>query len=224
MITETIEITRGAGVFQHPFDFANAMPPKQVFDNEQWLIRIENLLIPIVTKRSNKAGGSDDEILLNEGADTVTIILAEDERNAIPDAGYSYRLFYVNQFGDWEEMAAGAITNEGDPPIHQEEDVVKIEAINASNVRNVSQNFNFHVLDDYVYANTTPANIIGVLPNANAFRNVKRYFLKNKGTGTLTINTHLAATVIVLAAEESVKVASKGSVWEVLFTGVGELP
>lgn len=222
MINEPIEITRGEGPFEHVFDFSNSMPPRQINDNDQWLLRIEDSLISIYTKRSNKAGGSDEEILLSEGADTVTIILTEEERTAIPDDGYTYRLFLVNTFGEWEVAAHGDVTNEGDPPAESEVAPTKITASNAGNRRSVSQDFNFHALDDYVYADTS-VDIIGTLPNANAFGSVKRYVVKNKGANTLRINDHQEEEVIRLAEDESCEVASNGTGWEALFTGVEPL-
>lgn len=228
MITDTIVIERGEGTFEHEFDFANALPPKQISDQDQFILRVEDSLLARYTKRTNKAGGSDDEILLSEGADTVTIILTQDERNSIPDAGFTYKLSYYNPvFEEWEVLAHGDVTNTGTAPAEEDPGISQLSAVNGDNKRTLAVSFNVHVLDDYVYADTTEGAIIGTLPNADAFGNVKRYIFKNKGTGvtpgTLTINDHLGNPVIILAAEESVKVATNGTAWEVLFTGVGEI-
>ena len=225
MINETIVITRGEGPFEYEFDFANATPPKEISDDEKWLMRIEDSLLSQITKRSSEAGGSNDEIELDSTLHTVTVKLTQDERNRIPDSGYKYKLFFVNESNDWEEMAHGSITSSGDAPEAEiDPALAKISAVNGSTLRNVTQNFNFRITDDYVYANTTSNNITGTLPAASAFGDVKRYIFKNTGTGTLTVKDHQANDVVILNEQESCKVASNGSVWEVLFTGVGELP
>lgn len=224
MINETIAITRGSGVFQHEFDFSAIEPPIEVSTDEQWLLRVENSLLPQITKRSIRAGGSDDEIVLDAVNSTVTVILDQGERNSIPDSGYTYKLFAKIEGEDWEEKAYGDITSTGDAPSQEiDPELVKVNAVNGSQRRSVTQNFAFRNNDDYVYADTTLTNIVGTLPNANTFADVKRYLFKNKGSGTLTINDHEANTLIILAEQESCKVATNGTAWEVFFTGVGEI-
>lgn len=224
MIIDTLAVTRGVGVFSQAFDFANSVPPRQIGSTNLWMLQILANVAPRLQKASAKvSGGGDDQIGLSEGADTVTVYLTEEEKNKLPDSGYSYKLYLYNALTEaWVIEAYGPVTASGDPP--EETEVIPVPFVNGINKTTLTSGqttYTALVTDDTIKSTpTTGVQTIVTLPKSNSIPG-KEFKAKHTGLGTTRINSYDGTQIILLDTDGDNCLLQAGSVdendWTVFF-------
>lgn len=184
MLNQDIAITRSTGDFSDTFDFTGATPPLDIAAGDEILFRVEDKAAPLIVKRNDNADGSSAEVDYNPSTDVVTVKMTEDEKNSMPDSGYTFKIF-VNG----EVEAYGDITASGTSP-DQGPDPTPAQYVNGNNVTSKSADFDVELTDDYIIVTTASGTPVDakMIDATQTGLSGKRYWFLHTGDGTLNIN------------------------------------
>ena len=118
MYTENLVVTRGSNALAVDLVLTGLTPPIVLTSEDKWFLRVEyNNQMSISKQNANADGGSDSQMIIDTGNNKLIVYFTQDERNVIPDSGFTYLLYRWNSSNNyWDIMGYGAVTNSGAAP------------------------------------------------------------------------------------------------------------
>ena len=207
MQTDNLVLTRGTGEYSHDFD-----PQLALASTDKVVIRIEEKVVARYLLMGVNDGGDGNEVIIDDATNIITMNLSEEIRNAIPDTGFTIKVF-VNG----EIAVFGSLTNSGTAA--EGTTATPITVTNQDNTRTVTSDSTIKSDDDMIYGEpveeTTWTLTMGYTASS-LYK--KRYIIVNDGLGDIAVKDSDDNPIISVGPNSRVWIQSNGSKFVTVFT------